>query len=1210
MAKYLRIHVIWVPAALILAASFGALQSTASESEVEVHKDSTILLAGQPLLGDAFALGDEKLPGTSKAPKAAEERPAGYRELLARAKRRKGSVRVIVGLKMGFRPEGKLTRPRVERQRSKIKALQRKALAKVTTTKTTSIRRYRFIPYLAMKADAATLKKLNSAPEVDSIKEDVRMRLQLADSTPLIGAPQAWGAGYSGSGQTVAVIDTGIDKDHPFLAGKVVAEACYSSGCPQDNQQGAYEDAGVPCSGASVCAHGTHVAGIAAGNGEDLEGVGFSGVAKDADLISVRLWPETGGLEAFQSNVLAGLEQVYAWRTRFNIASVNMSLGWGMYESSCDDAFPSFKSAIDNLRSFHVATVVAAGNDMGLNGIGSPACISTAISVGSTTISDEVSGFSNRAGFMDFYAPGEEITSSIPEDTPSDLDDDYDTKSGTSMAAPHVAGAWAVLKSRLPDASVEHVKSSLRDTGEPIYDEPSGTTKPRIQVDKALDWAGLPQQSGNVDLLQQANVELDGASVGTYGDDLTGYSVADAGDVNGDDVPDIIVGVPFADNNDRTDSGSAYIVFGSSSTEPVDLADLGDRGFRIDGAAYGDRAGYSVSSVGDLNDDGLAEIVVGAPGASYGGMGSGAAYVVFGSPSIESVDLADLGDRGFRIDGAAEGDQAGLSVGGTGDINDDGRADIVVGAPYSGQEAYEDDSGSAYVVFGRPSTQAIDLADLGEGGYRIEAFFINAESGRSVANAGDVNSDGYSDLVVGNPGAGSDERLDSGAAYVSFGRDLLGTVMLQRLGESLDQSGFRIEGAEAGDQAGYSVSEAGDVDGDGIEDLIIGAPSADRGDSSEAGAAYVVFGRPATVPRGSVDLGNLGSEGFKIEGASEDGQAGFSVSYVDDLNGDGRSELLVGAPGVSSGEGAAYLVFGRPGTTTVDLGNLDGDGFRIEGSSEGDRAGFSVSGTGDLNRDRRSEILIGAPGADSSGNEDSGAAYLLFGRSSTATISLGNLRGRGFEIEGASEGDRAGTSVSGAGNLNGDRRPDLIIGAPEADREGRDNSGAAYAVFGKSSRKTVRLARIGERSGKHGYRMDGARENAYAGSSVAGAGDPNGDGRDDLFLGAPGASSEGRDGGAYLLYGFGEPSLTYRPRLLRLRVGVPMTPLEPRVQRTGETSYTVTPELPEGLTLNPYTGVISGTPTSPSRRTTRHKVRMRDLTGTASERIRIRVRAR
>ena len=228
-------------------------------------------------------------------------------------------------------------------------------------------------------------------------------------------------------------------------------------------------------------------------------------------------------------------------------------------------------------------------------------------------------------------------------------------------------------------------------------------------------------------------------------------AVAGAGDVNGDGLADLVVSA----------ASSAYVVFGKRSADPVGLGTLGAGGFRVSGLSPATGAGAPVAGAGDVNGDGLADVIIGDIGVSRDGFGNaGAAYVVFGKSSSTAVDVATLGSGGYAIDGAPSSAFAGTSVAGTGDVNADGRADIIVGAPYAnGPDGQM--SGAAYVVFGKSSPAAIDLGALGSAGFVGHGPVPFDTLGASVAGAGDVNGDGHPDVIVG--AAGADE------AFVVYG---------------------------------------------------------------------------------------------------------------------------------------------------------------------------------------------------------------------------------------------------------------------------------------------------------------------------------------------------------------------------------------------------------------------------------------------------------
>ncbi|SEF59961.1 integrin alpha [Nitrosomonas ureae] len=460
---------------------------------------------------------------------------------------------------------------------------------------------------------------------------------------------------------------------------------------------------------------------------------------------------------------------------------------------------------------------------------------------------------------------------------------------------------------------------------------------------------------------------------GEAAEDRSGLSVSTAGDVNGDGFDDLIFGV-FRSEPNGSYSGSSYVVFGKASgfSAAMNLSSLdGSNGFRLDGVAADDRSGFSVSSAGDVNGDSFDDLIVGAYRADPNGYSSGSSYVVFGKASgfSAAMNLSSLdGRNGFRLDGVASDDQSGGSVSNVGDVNGDGFDDLIVGAALS-HTNQEDGSyyGSSYVVFGRASgfSAAMDLSSLdGSNGFRLDGVKRRDYLGDSVSNAGDVNGDGFDDLIVGAWGASPNGNY-SGSSYVVFGKASSFKAVMDL--SSLDGSnGFRLDGVKSYDLSGHSVSTAGDVNGDGFDELIIGA--------SGIGSSYVVFGRAAGF-RAEMDLSSLdGSNGFRLDGATAQ-----SISNAGDANGDGFGDLIVGSWRTASNgsdSGSSYVVFGKASgfSAAMDLSSLDGsNGFRLDGVA-GDRSGQSVSAAGDVNGDGFDDLIVGAPGANSS--------YVIFGRSS------------------------------------------------------------------------------------------------------------------------------------------------------------------------------------------------------------------------------------
>ena len=422
--------------------------------------------------------------------------PPGLRE---RAER-KGTARVIVELRLPSGrhvPEGLLRDDlAIATQRRDFRNVADSVLARLRSRTSHVNRRYESVPYLALDVSQADLDVLDAAgSEVVRVFDDTIAKPLLGDTVPLIQADQVWQAGFDGSGTMIAVVDTGVDALHPFLSGRVVEEACFSSTvsgiststCPngQDEQFG--PGAAVPCT-LSDCIHGTHVAGIAAGDGATA-GQLFSGVARGARLMAIQVASvvidddSCGGSApcsgAFSSDIIAALERVHTIGQSRNIVAVNMSLGSGSFNANCDDS--PYKPSIDNLRAIGIASVVASGNGGSSSSTTSPACVSSAISVGSVSKSDTVSWFSDVAPFLTLLAPGESVVSSVPGAG-------FEALSGTSMAAPHVSGLWALIRQAVPSTSVSTIENALRETGRPVPDTRffGSVTVPRVNALEAL----------------------------------------------------------------------------------------------------------------------------------------------------------------------------------------------------------------------------------------------------------------------------------------------------------------------------------------------------------------------------------------------------------------------------------------------------------------------------------------------------------------------------------------------------------------------------------------------------------------------------------------------------------------------------------------------------------------------------------------------------
>jgi subtilisin family serine protease len=405
-----------------------------------------------------------------------------------------GSVRVIVRLDA---PAANARAGPAERSnaRAAIARAADLALESIQGAVPSGLRRYGALPLLALELSARELDELAAADGVLAIEADRLLRPSLAESIPHVGADVSTSAGFDGGGLAIVILDTGVESSHPFLGERVVEEACFSLGddCPngQDEQFG--PGSAVPCDYGSLCYHGTHVAGIAAGLNESMQGT-----APAASLIAIQIGTEVSSsvqcgsvgtpcVLLYESDAIAGLDYVAdTLALSWDIAAVNMSFGSAVTwetEAICDSANSAYKVAIDALHALGIASVVASGNGSVTDGIAAPACISSAIAVGASGgSSDVIYSKSNAGPPLDLLAPGIAITS-------SKLGGSFGSPSGTSMAAPHVAGAIAVLKQADPGISVAEAKQALEDTGVPITDSRNPLeplVRPRLQLDDAV----------------------------------------------------------------------------------------------------------------------------------------------------------------------------------------------------------------------------------------------------------------------------------------------------------------------------------------------------------------------------------------------------------------------------------------------------------------------------------------------------------------------------------------------------------------------------------------------------------------------------------------------------------------------------------------------------------------------------------------------------
>lgn len=421
---------------------------------------------------------------------------------------------------------------------------------------------------------------------------------------------------------------------------------------------------------------------------------------------------------------------------------------------------------------------------------------------------------------------------------------------------------------------------------------------------------GATASAVSLESLASRGIVFEGIAVG----DEAGFSVASAGDFNGDDFDDLLIGAPGADPLGRADAGEAYLIFGSIALpQVIDLANVGTPavpGIRIVGRTEGDRAGFSVSFAGDMNGDGRTDVAVGAPQADFNGTSQGGeVYLLYGSATLTgTVDPGVTPVAGAILESHEIDRLAGSSVSTAGDFNGDGFDDLVIGGPGAEGSGLK---GKVYLVCGcQFLTNPVNLDNVGAGVTGVTYIgAVNDFAGRVAAYAGDINRDGLDEVLVGAPNAGS------GRAYLLGGQGFVASpASLEGIAAAAD--GIIFEGISPEDHAGLAVFTAGDVTGDGLDDLLIGAPEVDVSPEVNAGAAYLVHGTTASsLPATPLSLATVGGSlaGRAWRGQGSGHRAGEAVGGRGDFNSDGFEDYVIGASAADFGrgpQGGAYVIFG------------------------------------------------------------------------------------------------------------------------------------------------------------------------------------------------------------------------------------------------------------------------------------------------------------
>ena len=467
------------------------------------------------------------------------------------------------------------------------------------------------------------------------------------------------------------------------------------------------------------------------------------------------------------------------------------------------------------------------------------------------------------------------------------------------------------------------------------------------------------------------DTDLSNASASFLGEnafDKAGRSVASVGDVNGDGYDDLLVGANYNDDGSNN-AGQVYLILGKASGWGMDNS-LSNADASFVGEDADDYAGWAVSSAGDVNGDGYDDFLIGASWDEDGGFGAGQVYLVLGKTSGWNMDTS-LSTADASFIGEAESNHAGHSVASAGDVNGDGYDDFLIGA--DGWNGSGGNQGQVYLILGKASGWSMDI-DLSS----VDASFIGEiggdYAGHSIAAAGDVNGDGYTDFVIG-ANLNDEGGYHAGQVYLILGKTS-GWAMDTPL-SSVDASFL----GSTDDIAGRSVSSAGDVNGDGYDDFIIGASRGAEGGGDQTGKVYLILG----MASGWTMDTNLSYSNASFLGEDVGDRAGYSVASAGDVNGDGYDDFVIGAPWdqvSSTYKGQVYLIFGKASSWSMDT-NLSTADASFWGES-GDYAGYSVASAGDVNGDAFNDFIIGAYRSND-GGQDQGEAYLVLSDQTGAT---------------------------------------------------------------------------------------------------------------------------------------------------------------------------------------------------------------------------------
>lgn len=867
----------------------------------------------------------------------------------------------------------------------------------------------RDLPLVAVTVTPEALDAMVNSGLIDEVSEDLRLKPSLVHTIPLIGADETTNAGLISSDRIIAILDSGIDRDHPSL--NVTSEYCFSTNDPATGSSSlcpgqAASASGVGSADACVgraagitgCSHGTHVAGIAAGEACTAANcMPSNGVAPGAPLMafninsryddnvaagitpcsSFGLWSPC--LLINSSDVISALGTVWDLELQdgADFGAVNMSFGFpGVLPGNCDAFNPAMTNMV-NETSVFVPVVIASGNDSGVSGTSWPSCITSAVSVGATTKSDVIYSMSNMSSTVDLLAPGDNVQSAAPIGWNGG--GGFVLGSGTSQAAPHVAGAFAIFDQIASSIPFSQRLAVMQATGVPIADTRSGgtITKPRIDIAAAARMLSREQVAPEVGAAY-------GAALGVT-------------DLNGDGIRDLIVGVPYKNVGGFDNAGAVNVYYGSDQGPGILQVWTQNTPGIYDGAEANDYFGMAIQT-GDFNDDGFGDIAIGVPYEDINGqVDAGAVNVIYGS----ARGLTRTGNQlwhqdSTNIEGAAEaGDYFGSTFAAA-DFDDDGVNDLAIGARgedigVGGVDQIQ--AGAVNVIYG--STSGLTSTDDQIWHQEIAGIVNTAKSGDYFGYAlgvGDFDGDGKRDLAISVIGEDVGSGADGGAVAIIRGSNS-GLTSTGNMIVSQDTPGVP-DVSENYDYFGYAL-KGGDLNKDGYSDLVVGVPMEDLNSpvAADSGGINILYGSSSGLTGTGSQYLRQGASSV-VDTAEAGDNFGFAL-YLNDFNADGNLDLIVGAPAENASahadDGSITLL---KGTAT----GITGTGstmwyhylFFMDGTATANARLGNVLAGGDLDGDGDFDLVAGAPFYTHSGASNAGAVNVILSAGSTGLSLVGN----------------------------------------------------------------------------------------------------------------------------------------------------------------------------------------------------------------------------